>query len=174
MQITMVRSGLDREGPDLVLTIAVVLVAVGRHTIAQHNFDNHHTQRTDHFQFQVESCLKFVDYSSQAVQFAGYMPAKIDHGTHHVVHPLLVGFSLPIVQLAIKTSSFNELHTTAFTFSMIALFARSIADREPTKPISRCKSWPAGWATLILQPVVVCISLIVSPPEARISPEGLL
>ena len=55
--------------------------------------------------------------------------------------------------------------TTAWTFSMMAFFARSIESRDPTSPISRSKSCPAAGETLILQPVVACMSLIVSPPK---------
>ena len=55
-------------------------------------------------------------------------------------------------------------HTTAWTFSIIACFARSIESRDPTSPISRSKSCPVAGETLILQPVVFCMSLIVSPP----------
>lgn len=56
-------------------------------------------------------------------------------------------------------------HTTAWTFSMMACFARSMESRDPTSPISRSKSCPVAGETLILQPVVDCISLIVSPPK---------
>ena len=55
--------------------------------------------------------------------------------------------------------------TTARTLSIMARLACSMALRVPTSPISRSISWPEGWATLILQPVVFCISLIVSPPS---------
>lgn len=54
--------------------------------------------------------------------------------------------------------------TTAWTFSMIARLAASMAPRDPTRPISRSISRPLGCETLILQPVVCCMSLIVSPP----------
>lgn len=56
--------------------------------------------------------------------------------------------------------------TTATTFSTIASFALSMAERDPTNSIGRSTSlpfWGAG-ETLILHPVSTCIFLIVSPP----------
>lgn len=69
-------------------------------------------------------------------------------------------------QYGVAKGRLGEL-TTAWTFSMMACFARSIASLDPTRPISRSKSCPFGCETLILQPVSTCMFLIVSPPWVR-------
>jgi hypothetical protein len=61
--------------------------------------------------------------------------------------------------------------TTASTLSSIARLAAAIASRVPTSPISRSLSvGPDDGDTLILQPVVLCMSFMVSHPFPMIMP----
>jgi len=89
---------------------------------------------------------------------------------HHVgVHRLAVGSSVPVIQISVRQQGYvgpSKL-TTASTLSMMALFASSIALLDPTKPISRSTSRPVAGDTLILHPVVFCISFMDSPPVQR-------
>ena len=59
--------------------------------------------------------------------------------------------------------------TTARTLSVIASLARSIASLDPINPILRSTSRPEAGETLILHPVAICISLMVSPPRVAVS-----
>lgn len=63
-----------------------------------------------------------------------------------------------------RRAGYGGLRTTWFTFSSMARLASSMAWREPTSPISRSMSAPEACDTLILHPVVACMSFMVSPP----------
>lgn len=165
-------------GPAVLVVLGLVDHPAERdaNTIGRHRPDSHHRLHMDlhHQEVQLEHSLEteleqlVVDRHTAAGD--GY--PDIDHYTDDLADslPQTIGSCPPTVVLAAHSHLDRRGRlTTASTFSVIARFAASIEPREPTRPMERSTSRPLAGETLILQPVLLCMSLIVSPPTYCVS-----